>query len=185
MKESFKDDGSLNVYQQPLISVYTPYIDKFSTFSFTSLSNAPLLQTNENFDSSLAKNSSLVPFFGPRLTQDMSGTSMPNDYRPHSLPRVSLFTGVNDYTFDRKVDTPNSFFTPKESKEKFILTSSGKGTESTCMMNVDLDRFKMDLTKKDDCFDRINVGRSLQMNPNVPASEGFQSFYCYVDDDKS
>ena len=185
VKESFKDDGSMNIYQQPLISVYTPQIDKFSTFSFTSLSNAPLLQSNEHFDNSLAKNSSLLPFFGPRLTQDMSGTNMANDYRPHSLPRVSLYTGVNDYTFDRKVDTPDYFFAPNESKEKFILTSSGKGTEATCMMNVDLDRYKMDLTRKDDCFDRINVGRSLQPNPNVPASDGFQSFYRYIDDDKS
>ena len=91
VKESFTGDGSMNIYQQPLISVYTPRIDNFSTFSFTSLSNAPLLQSNEHFDNSLAKNSSLLPFFGPRLTQDMSGTNMANDYRPHSLPRVSLF----------------------------------------------------------------------------------------------
>ena len=184
VKESFKNDGSMNVYQQPLLSVYTPHIDNFSTFSFSSLSNAPLLQSNEKFDNSLAKNSSLVPFFGPRLTQDMSGTNMPNDYRPNSLSRVSRFTGVNDFTFERRVDTPDYFFTPKESKEKFILTSSGKGTEATCMMNVDLDRYKMDLTRKDDCFDRINVGRSLQPDPNVPASDGFQSFYRYINDDK-
>ena len=186
VKESFKNNkhkNSSDFYKHPHLIEYTPYVDKFERFSYSSLSNASLLKTNEHFNSSLLTSSSLVPFFGPRLTQDMSGTKMPNDLRKNNYKQVSLFTGVNDYTFQRKIDSPDNFFKPVESKEKFKLTSSGKGTESTCMMNIDLDRYKMDLTKKDDCFDRTQVGPSLKRDPNIPASDGFQSFYRYIDDD--
>ena len=183
VKEPFGDIHG-DIYQQPLLSVYEPYTHDFALHSFSSLPNAPLLQKKENFDNTPSTGSSMVPFFGPRLLQDMSGTQMPNDFRSNKLSQVSMFTGINDYKFARKVDTPNYFFQPNESKEKYKLTSSGKGTESTCMMNIDLDRYAMDITKKDECFDRTQVGRSLAHNANVPASDGFQSFYRYIDEDK-
>ena len=173
-----------DIYQQPLISVYVPYHHNFALDSFSTLPNAPLLQKNEKFNNSLSKSSLMVPFFGPRLKQDMSGTEMPNDFRSNKLSCVSMYTGINDYKFERKPEAPNYFFQPNESKEKFKLTSSGKGTESTCVMNIDLDRYAMDLTKKDDCFERTQVGRSLEKNAIIPASDGYQSFYRYIDEDK-
>ena len=77
----------LDIYQQPLLTKYTPYHHNFAIDSFSSLPNAPLLQKNEHFNNSLSTSSLMVPFFGPRLTQDMSGTQMPNDYRTNKLSR--------------------------------------------------------------------------------------------------
>jgi hypothetical protein len=43
----------LDIYQQPLLTKYTPYHHNFAIDRFSSLPNAPLLQKNENFNKSV------------------------------------------------------------------------------------------------------------------------------------
>ena len=188
-EESF-GDTSIALFEQPLLSTFKPTVDTFAMNSFSSLPNVSLLQTITNVEKSIIErntnivNASLLPFFGSRLRQDMSGTKMDNDYRPNSRQFSSLFTGSNDFMFDKKPDTPDSFFDPPESRERQILTSSGRGGESTQFMHIDIDRYRTDITKRDDCFERIPVGRSLTKDPHVPASDGYHGMYRFIDADR-
>ena len=183
-EESF-DDSSSTIYQHPLLSTFKEKIDSFAMYSFSSLPNVSILQnTTYTTPNKIITNASLVPFFGPKMRQDMSGTKMNNDYRPNFRQLSSLYTGSNDFLFDRKPDTPDTFFTPLESKEKKALTSSGRSSDNTTVTNIDMDRYRMDITKKDDCFEQISVGPSLMKNSSIPASDGYQSMYRFIDDDK-
>ena len=184
--EPFKDK-SPQLYEQPLLSKYKPSYDFFTKDADSSLSNVPISFLTQTNISNV--NTSNVPYYGPffgsSLQQDMSGTSNPNAFRKNTSHHVSLYTGTNDFTFERKKDMPEIFFSPTESKETKVLKSSGKGAEATSMMDIDRDRFQMDITKKDDCFEQIHVGPSINTDSNVPASGGFQSYYRYIDHDKS
>ena len=71
----------------------------------------------------------MVPYFGSKR----------NDHRPNDSV-LSRFTGAHSDCSIKKEDAEN-FFKSYESKEKKILTSSGKGSESTILADVDRDRF--------------------------------------------
>ena len=170
-------------YEHPLLSK-----EKIDNFLITSAKesshyeNFLISPVSVSFNTSVTQN---IPFFGSKLRQDMSGTNMPNDFKKSSTNHVSRMTGMNDFNFNHKQDGPKKFFKTLESKESKILTSSGKAAESTALMNVDRDRFRMDLKLKDDCFPRTQVGPSINTDASVPASGGFQSFYRHVDHERS
>ena len=130
------------------------------------------------------RNGSLTPFFGSRVRQDMSGTGVTNDYRTGRTNFVGLYTGSNDWTVQNKTDTPNAFFSPNESKERYILDSAGRGSTTVSIMDIDRDRFGADVMLKDDCFARENVGPAIDSNAETPAAGGFHPYYRWIDDDK-
>ena len=195
-------DNAIGNYQKPMVSqpfndepesvirIHAPEIKKepFTSNSF----GHPLLsnECNSRFEyylMSTPEESFLTNYF-TITPPSVSNTSQPmvpyfgskrNDHRPNDSV-LSRFTGAHSDCSIKKEDAEN-FFKSYESKEKKILTSSGKGSESTILADVDRDRFKMNMKKKDDCFERVQVGPSLNASASIPASGGFQSYYRYVD----
>lgn len=176
--EMFKYPEILTDYSND--SLYTHLTErpqqKYTDQQIANQSTVPTLQN--------IRNGSLTPFFGSRVRQDMSGTGVTNDFRAGRTNFVGLYTGSNDWTVQNKTDTPSTFFTPNESKERYILDSAGRGAATVSIMDIDRDRFGADIMLKDDCFARENVGPAIDSNADTPAAGGFHPYYRWIDDDK-
>ena len=126
---------------------------------------------------------SATPFFGSRLRQDMSGTGLSNDYRSSAPTVLGRYTGTNDWMYRDKEES-RPFFGPSDAQEPWILGSTGKGAAQTSVMDLDRDRYTMDLNYRDVCPVQEYVGHGIDIGPSVPNAGGFHPYYRWVEDDK-
>ena len=114
----------------------------------------------------------------------MSGTKTGIEYRSTVPSMLGRYTGTNDWSFHDKQEQ-DMFFNPIDAKEPWILGSTGKGATQTSLMDVDRDRYTMDLNYRDTCFLQEHVGHGINVEPDVPAAGGFHPFYRWVEDEKA
>ncbi|AOM63384.1 hypothetical protein [Heterosigma akashiwo virus 01] len=124
-----------------------------------------------------------VPFFGPRIQQNMANTGMPNDLQlgDHSYHFSGKLTG-SDPLFYKKKDTVEHFFKPSEENKKITgkLTTSGRfNTNTNFKREEDKKRYSDSLKIKDEFPDHSNIiiGKGVNVGPDVAASGGFHPMF--------
>lgn len=163
------------------IPAWTPNSGENSGFTKCSQENNFLTDIEHRPVEQFSHNN-MVPYYGSKLTQNMSSTEVPqagdnntckgltngtSDVTPWR-DKLQTFTGT-DEMYLHKRETP-TMFSPAEQQTGWVF--------GTPAFRPDLDRYKESLHVRnmEAPVEKIRVGRGLGMDPTVPATGGFQQF---------
>ena len=106
----------------------------------------------------------MVPFYGPKLTQNMNGTGL--DDSTHYRQKLAGFTGT-DEEYRHKKET-GSLFKPAEQITGFVFGSP--------ITRPEMDRYNTWLRNGETPVEKIQVGKGIGLDYDSPGEGGFHQF---------
>lgn len=182
--EEFKDDNLSDPCNETGFGQIVPRFKSTGVPSFSGKCSAegnPLLNMNNRPIDQFSHNN-MVPFFGPKLTQNMYSTGVPQagdnndcqnskagfaDVTPYR-DKLQTFTGCDESYMHKRESGP--LFSPAEQQDGWVY-----GTPS---FRPNLDRFKQTIKTKNNesPVEKLQVGPGIGLDYSAPAVGGFQQY---------
>ncbi len=165
-----------NYEPQNIVPEYNQFLDQNNANGYTSM----YLQNMNNRPMSDFTHNNMVPF-STKFTQNMAGTGVRSgsdidggtfdsgaDMSTPYQTKLATFTGIDD-TYMHKRETP-SMYSPGEQQTGYVYGMP--------LFRPDMDQYTQSMKKMPDLkpVESVNVGRGLDIDPNMPANGGFHDF---------
>lgn len=178
--ETFKDPDLTDPQSQ---TGFGDIIPKFITNGGVKCSsgNNPLLDIKNRPTEQFSHNN-MVPYYGPKLTQNMANTGVPQagdnntcdgfsdgyaDVTPNR-GKLEIFTGLDEMYMHKRETSP--FFSPAEQQTGWVYGAPA--------FRPDMERFKTNIWMRanESPVEKIQVGPGIGLDYTVPAQGGLQQF---------